>query len=190
MINTLAHDADQIIIQANNTYSFIQSIYKLLSTTSRKNRLIIITDIHILTKAHQIQIYKLLINYIHEQFLLISHCMPIAAIATLCKVYHSNTIHQEHNITQYLRKNTLANRDSMHDAIMQMDDKEAQIAMQAIGHFFEKCLLMRPQAYIALDKILLYWHQIYSDHMSGLITGIQCIKLLWIFLGKHFFVHK
>lgn len=191
-IHTLSHNTEQISMQANNSYTFIQALYKTIHITSLKPRVIIITDLHILTKAHQIQLYKLLNSTIHEQFILISNCMPIAQIARICKIYNletnnTSTHTREHSIIQYLRKNTLHNKDSMHDMIMQMDDIEAHTAMQAIGHFFEKCLLLRPQAYIALDNILLYWHQVYSDYASGLITSIQCIKLFWIYLGKHFF---
>lgn len=186
-INTLAQYSEHIFMQANNSYSFIQELYKIIHTTSLKTRTLILTDIHILTKAHQIQLYKLLSTTAHEQFILVSNCMPIAQIALISKIYNTNIMHQDHSIIQYLRRNTSQNKTSMHDMIMQMDDTEAKMAMQAIGHFFEKCLLMRPQAYIALDNILLYWHQVYSDLSSGLITGIQSIKLFWIYLGKHFF---
>lgn len=189
-IHFLTHNHHITTLYASNAHTFIQELSKILHITSVRTRALVIMNLHVMDKSHQLQLYKLLISNLNNKIILVTNVMPIAQITKLCKIHqleNDTPPSNQHDILQFVKSSNILNREPMHDLIMRLDDEEAHKALLSLGSFFEKCLLSRKQAHVALDELIMYWHQVYGDSKTGIITNIQALKLYWIFLGKHFF---
>ena len=189
-VHFLAQDSSIIILEASNAHVFIQDLSRILKISSVKIRSIVIMNLHVMDKAHQMQLYKLIMGNLDEKFILVGNVMPVAALAKICKISvmsEMEELNDKHAIVQFVKSSNMNNKEPMHDLIMRLDEEEAQKAMLALGAFFEKCLKLRKQAHVALEALIMYWHQIYGDARAGVVTYVQGLKLYWIFLGNKFF---